>query len=312
MGSPPSPAQTAPRRRLGARSPATCGTRGSRPPLHGDSPPARGGDPRPWGCSGLRLPDLRAGLHLDGANLLQLLLSHVGEFLRQLAPPALEVLQLVDGDLGGGRDGSSRGGTHPAPLQDRTPMANACTAKPGSQLAPHRGAGGLSTTSPCWGLGAGTSLLSCSWAMLGSQAPAEVGVSAMPGWSPAPRQPHRTEGLCPQQGSGAARLRFPALGPCSQHVASSSGSHRSYRLLWPAPALGTQLIFWYFHLKPQWGHGWKPLSLGWLPQRFLRPPFELWGSAAQPGPANLRHGSGADAGPQLLTDPAQPSANPWA
>lgn len=127
-----------------------------------------------------------------------------------------------------------------------------------------------------------------------------------------PGSPAGTEGLCPQQGSGATQLRFPAPGLGLQHVASSSGSHRSYRLLWPAPALGTQLIFWYFHLKPQWGHGWKPLSLGWLPQRFLRPPFELWGSAAQPGPANLRHGSGADAGPQLLTDPAQPSANPWA
>lgn len=93
-------------------------------------------------------------------------------------------------------------GTHPAPLQDRTPMANACTAKPGSQLAPHRGAGGLSTTSPCWGLGAGTSLLSCSWAMLGSQAPAEGAccVSAMPGWSPAPRQPRRHRGFVPTAG----------------------------------------------------------------------------------------------------------------
>lgn len=30
-------------------------------------------------------------------------------------------------------------------------MANACTAKPGPQLASHQGAGGLSTTSPCWG-----------------------------------------------------------------------------------------------------------------------------------------------------------------
>lgn len=116
MGSPPSPAQTAPRRRLAARSPATCGARGSgmaRPPLHGGSAPAQGrmaphkhrgaGDALPaappQGLYVLCTPDLRARLHLDGAHLLQLLLVDVGELLRQLTLLPLEILQLIDRDL---------------------------------------------------------------------------------------------------------------------------------------------------------------------------------------------------------------------
>lgn len=46
-------------------------------------------------------PNLRARLHLDGAHLLQSFIDHVGELLAQLAPAALEVLQLIDGDLVG-------------------------------------------------------------------------------------------------------------------------------------------------------------------------------------------------------------------
>lgn len=69
---------------------------------------------------------------------------------------------------------------------------------------------------------------------------------------------------------------------------------------------GNQLIFWCFHLKPQWGHGWKPLGLGWAlwgRQRMEMTPVVL-GNFFQPKPG----GSTSSWYLSALWQPRAPSA----
>lgn len=123
MGNPPSPAQTAPRRRLGARSPATCRTSTRGWHRHQGVARVPSTMQRHRGMLSLPIPDLRSRLHLDGAHLLQLLLGDVRELLRQLTLLALEVLQLVDDDLRQER-------RHRLPLQ---PLCTGSTLSPTGQ-----------------------------------------------------------------------------------------------------------------------------------------------------------------------------------
>lgn len=99
----------------------------------------------PQPCGILRIPDLRASLHLDGAHLLQLSLRDAGQLLGQLTLLPLEILQLIDCDLKGGEmlsaaPAATLWGKRPVLLQDspwQTQGAaeqNAPTAAPPSPL----------------------------------------------------------------------------------------------------------------------------------------------------------------------------------